>query len=251
VLVGPALASGRRAIALDLPGFGLSPGIGRDCSVQENARVLRQFLSRVVGRPAVLVGNSMGGMVSLLAASAQPEAVCGLVLVDPALPMPPERPDARVAGAFMLYTAPFVAEMALRAFASRQSARQAVERVVSVCYADPSRAREDVLEAATELAEHRRTVAAKERSLVLAARSLVRVLARPAAYRAVMTSVSAPTLLIHGESDRLVPISAARRAAADHPDWGTFFLPGVGHTPQLEAPDDVVIAVEGWLKGIT
>ncbi len=122
---------------------------------------------------------------------------------------------------------------------------------MSLCFADPSRASADVLDASTELAEHRRSVAAKERSLVSAARSLVRVLARPAAYRAVMASVSAPTLLVHGESDRLVPIAAARRVAAARPDWGTFFLPGVGHTPQLETPDDVVNAVEGWLKGIT
>ncbi len=109
----------------------------------------------------------------------------------------------------------------------------------------------DVLEAAIALAEHRRSDPAAERSLVRAARSLFRQLARPAAYRAVMDSITLPTLLVHGEADRLVPMSAARRAAAAHPEWGTVFLPNVGHTPQLESPGAVIVAVEGWLGGIT
>jgi pimeloyl-ACP methyl ester carboxylesterase len=249
VLIGPELAAGRRAVAVDLPGFGLSPGIDRDTSVHANAAVLRDFLATVVGEPAVLIGNSMGGMVSLLAAQSAPGSVAGLVLVDPALPIPAQRPDARVAAAFLLYVAPVVGELALRGMASRQSARQTVERVVSMCFADPSRANEGVLEASTELAEHRRYVAGTERSLVTAARSLMRLLSRPAAYRSVINAVRVPTLLVHGEADRLVPIASARRAVADRPDWAHTFLPGVGHTPQLETPDDVIGAVSGWLAG--
>jgi pimeloyl-ACP methyl ester carboxylesterase len=251
VLVGPALAAGRRVVAMDLPGFGLSPGTGRDCSVGENALVLSLFLDRVVGRPAVLVGNSMGGMVSLLAAAARPDIVHGLVLVDPALPIPVERPDLRVAAGFMLLVMPFAAEFALQAVARRQPAAHAVDRAVRACFADPSRMPADVLEASVELAEHRRSDPAAERSLVRAARSLVRLLARPAAYRAVMDSITVPTLLVHGEADRLVPLSAARRAATAHPEWGTVFVPNVGHTPQLESPGAVIEAVEGWLGGTT
>jgi len=56
-----------------------------------------------------------------------------------------------------------------------------------------------------------------------------------------------PVLLIHGEQDRLVPVLAARKVAAEHPAWDTAFLPDVGHTPQLEAPHAVVEAVLTWL----
>ncbi|HXW39392.1 MAG TPA: alpha/beta hydrolase, partial [Acidimicrobiales bacterium] len=151
VLVGPALAAGRRVVAIDLPGFGLSPGFGRDCSVGENAVVLRQFLSRVIGRPAVLVGNSMGGMISLLAAAAEPDAVRGVVLVDPALPVPDERRDIRVAAGFMLLMTPLAAEVGLRVLTRMQPGRRTAERVIRSCFADPSRMRADVLEAAVEL----------------------------------------------------------------------------------------------------
>jgi pimeloyl-ACP methyl ester carboxylesterase len=61
--------------------------------------------------------------------------------------------------------------------------------------------------------------------------------------------IRAPTLLISGEVDRLVPVAAARSAAADNPDWETLFLPGVGHTPQLEAPGLVIDAVTDWIAG--
>ena len=45
-------------------------------------------------------------------------------------------------------------------------------------------------------------------------------------------------------------MAAARRAAAANPRWDTVFLPGVGHTPQLETPELVVDAVTDWLAHI-
>jgi pimeloyl-ACP methyl ester carboxylesterase len=56
-----------------------------------------------------------------------------------------------------------------------------------------------------------------------------------------------PTLLIHGEADRLVPFAAAEAAVAANPAWQTLFLPGVGHTPQLETPDLVIDGIRDWL----
>lgn len=247
VRIGPDLAAGRRAVALDLAGFGLSPGHGRDCSVQGNARLLHRFLIEVVGTPAVLVGNSMGGAVSVLAAAAHPEVVAGVVLVDPALPAPLQIPDAVVAGLFLLYGAPVVGEAFMKLVESRLSAKQQVERAMRVCFADPTRASEPVMAALAALAQHRRTATGKERWFLQAARSLMRLLARPAPYRAALRGLAPPTLLIHGEADRLVPIAAARAAAAENPDWSTSFIPGVGHTPQLECPDEVVATMSGWL----
>lgn len=62
-----------------------------------------------------------------------------------------------------------------------------------------------------------------------------------------MSSLAQPVLLIHGDRDRLVPVAAARTAAAANPKWDTVILHDIGHTPQLEYPDAVIHSVSRWL----
>ena len=76
----------------------------------------------------------------------------------------------------------------------------------------------------------------------------MRVLASPRRYHSLMHSIDRPVLLVHGERDRLVSVAAARAVPAQNPDWETHFLPGVGHTPQLEVPDQVRARVIPWLE---
>src|SRR3712207_5067033 len=85
-LLAPLLTSHARVLALDLPGFGRSEPGDRRASVPANVLVLDRFLREVVGGPAVLVGNSMGGMISLFASARSPQRVAGTVLLDPAVP---------------------------------------------------------------------------------------------------------------------------------------------------------------------
>ena len=73
-----------------------------------NADLVARFIREVVGSPGVLVGNSMGGMVSLLLAAAHPELVAGLVLIDPSIPVPRQRPDLAVSATFLVYATPFL-----------------------------------------------------------------------------------------------------------------------------------------------
>ena len=80
-----------------------------------------------------------------------------------------------------------------------------------------------------------------------AARSLMRIVANRSRFRETMADLDVPVLLINGEQDRLVAIEAARQAAALNPRWDTVFMPGVGHTPQLEVPDLTAAAVTAWL----
>ena len=80
------LATRHRVIAWDLPGLGLSTQPdSRDFSLDKMARDLEAVLGLAGGRPAVLVGHSIGGMATLTLARLFPEAlgtrVAGLVLV--------------------------------------------------------------------------------------------------------------------------------------------------------------------------
>ena len=241
------LAGRTRVYAPDLAGFGLTSGRGRSTTVAANAQLLHRFITEIAGAPAILVGNSMGAMVSMLEANAHPEMVAGLVLIDPSVPTPRQIPDLQVASQFLLYALPFVGAGHLALGRRLTTDRERVQRVVDLCFADPTRASAAVLDAATRLAAQRRGMASQDADFLRAARSLMRVLAMPERYRSLMRSIERPVLLIHGEKDRLVPVSAARKVAADNPAWETAFLPDVGHTPQLETPRVVAEAVLTWL----
>jgi pimeloyl-ACP methyl ester carboxylesterase len=248
--VAPALAQHRRVVALDLPGFGLSPAHGRATTVQHNAAVLSRFVHEVLGQPVVLVGNSMGGMVSMILASRRPEQVVGLVLVDPSLPTPGQRPDPQVAVTFGLYAVPRVGERFLRRLNTRYTDRQRVLGTVALCFADPSRADPAVIDAGVELAAWRRQQDGQETEFLGAARSILAMLRRPRRYDALIAAIDRPVLLVHGTRDRFVPVGAARRTAALNPTWRAAYLEGRGHTPQLEAPDEVLAHVEPWLASL-
>jgi pimeloyl-ACP methyl ester carboxylesterase len=246
-LVGSALAKGRRAVALDLRGFGMTPGAPRSTSIRSNVSLLDSFVREVVGGPAVLVGNSMGGVISVLQAHNSPDTVAGLVLVDPALPPASLRPDLRVAAMFMTYMTPGIGELYMRFAQNRLSSRQLVRRMNELCFADPSRLDPELMDASIALADQRREIPRKEESFLGATRSLMRFLARPDRYRHIMAGLRQPVLLISGDADRLVPINLARAVAKANPKWDTAFMTGVGHTPQLETPGAVVSAVTDWL----
>ena len=248
VQIAPALAERRRVVAIDLAGFGLTPGTPRSASVQANVDLVARFIDAEIGRPAVLVGNSMGGMISLLLAAKSPERVAGLALIDPSLPIPRQRPDTQVAVTFGLYAVPWVGERVMTRFEGRHTDRERVMGMVALCFADATRADAAVVEAGVELAAYRRSLHDTEGQFLGAARSLLGVLRRPRRYDELIAAVTAPVLLVHGERDRLVPVSAARRAAVLNPSWHTAFLAGVGHTPQLEVPDLVLEHLETWLE---
>ena len=247
-LIGQAMTEGRRAVALDLRGFGLTPGTRQTTTVQANARLLDRFLREVIGTPAILVGNSMGGMISVLHTHTAPETVAALVLIDPALPVPRRLPDPGVAATFLVYAVPGVGEFSMRTLQARLSPAEVVGRVIKLCFADPDRADPHMLAASAALVEGRRAIPRKEEAFLGAARSLMRVLAKPDRYVSAMNGIDVPVLLIHGEEDRLVPVAAARKASATNPSWKKAFLAGVGHTPQLEAPEQTAKIITEWLR---
>jgi pimeloyl-ACP methyl ester carboxylesterase len=251
-LIGPERADGRRAVALDLHGFGLTPGTRTTATVQRNARLLDRFVREVTGTPVILVGNSMGGLISLMQTAAAPETVRGLVLIDPALPPPRQTPDRQVAGQLLLYALPGLGELYVRAAMSRRPPELAVRRLIELCFADPSRADPAMLTASIALAaERQRREPPSAAAFLAASRSLMKVVGQRHRYWQMMASVRVPVLLIGGEADRLVPAASMRQAAARNPRWETVMLPGAGHTPQLEVPGNVIGTMREWLDRTT
>lgn len=246
--VAPLLAQHTRVYALDLAGFGLTQANGRHTGIPANTALLNAFIDTVVGRPVILFGNSMGGMVSALATHARPDSVAGLVLVDPALPLPIRIPDPVVAAQFLVYSLPYLGEQALGLGRRAMTDQQLSEQMTNLCFSDPTRADTDVLTAGAALSAIRRNFPGQDSEFLQAARSLLTTLARPREYRKALRNITVPTLLMHGERDRLVSVAAAHSAASTHPHWTTIILGDAGHTPQLEIPDEFNRHVLAWLS---
>jgi pimeloyl-ACP methyl ester carboxylesterase len=249
-LFAPLLTPHARVWALDLPGFGRSEPGGRNTTVYSNVAVLQRFLDEVVGEPVVLIGNSMGGMISILAAGERPDAVTGLVLIDPAVPGPRRALDPLVAVTFALYALPFVGERFLWWRRTRQSALARVREMLELCGVDPDQLPAGVIDRSVTLLEEREDVEGMDKAFLAAARSLVRLLIDPRRYRRAMASIDDPVLLVHGDRDRLVSVAAARDIARRHPDWRYVELPDVGHVPQLQVPDRLAIDVLDWMRTV-
>jgi pimeloyl-ACP methyl ester carboxylesterase len=193
------------------------------------------------------MGNSMGGMISLLEARAAADTVSGIILVDPALPFVPARPDLLVAAVFVAGGMPGLGSALLRGM-HMLPPTVIVARILSLCCEDPSRVPSDVVAEHVEIERRRSGFAEAGHDVGVATRSVIMTAGLGGhSYRAGIAALTCPVLLIHGEHDRLVPVSAARAAARAHPSWSLIVLPDVGHVPQLEAPHECADAILGWL----
>jgi pimeloyl-ACP methyl ester carboxylesterase len=248
--VAPDLAEDHRVYAIDLIGHGLTPRAGRKATLANHRRLIDGFIEKVAGEAAVLVGNSTGGHLSILEAAAAPENVAGLVLVDPAVPIPPRgnRPSPAA-----LLLAPLLVrglgEALLMADARRMTSEQTVYRTLKAVSTDYSRIPEEVIQAHLEAQKARHGSREAHVALLQTARSLLAGNLRRASFYAKVGKVKAPTLIVHGEKDRLVPLSASRKLIELRPDWALHVFPDLGHVPMLEDPEGFLEAVRNWLAG--
>ena len=246
--LAPLLTGTCRVLAIDLLGFGHTKAGTQPTSVTANQLMLQRFLVEVACGSAILVGNSMGGLITILQAARHPDTVKALVLIDPALPSQRgSRPDPLVAASFGMYAVPHLGRAMLKTRRRVRSPEQLAMDVLRLCCVDPTRVPKEVIEQHLEVARARRGYPGIDEQFLVAARSLMRVLARRSAYRTAMSSIHTPVLLLHGEKDRLVPIGLSRAAAAANPSWRFEVAPDVGHVPQLEVPEWTAGHILDWL----
>jgi pimeloyl-ACP methyl ester carboxylesterase len=247
--VGKRLAAYGRVLAIDLVGHGRTPPLGRTASVGANLRLLGRFLDAVAGVPAVLMGNSMGGYLAMAEAAAEPDKVASLVLVDPAVPNTRIRSwDPLVVALFAAYALPGTGAALMR-WRGHRGPERLVRAMLALCCVDPSRVHPETVKAHIELARERmRHGPVFGRDFLVAQRSLMARLVRPRRFYTMVASIRARALIVQGGGDRLVRAEAARMLAASRPDWCIELLEGVGHVPQLEAPERFLAAVEPWLR---
>lgn len=250
VRLGPLLARRARVLAPDFPGFGYTRPQARATTVQANARWLDRLLQEVADAPAILVGNSMGGLIAILEAVANPETVAGLILLNPALPLAPkEARDLQVTLAFSAYFVPGVGEAFVRRRARTLGPEGLVRETFALCCVDPSRVPAEVIDAHVQVAKDRAGMPWAHPSLLAAARSMLRLLLRRRQFMRMLERVGPPTLLISGEGDRLVKLAAAKVVSDSRTDWTFRSFDDLGHVPQLEDPERTAKEIWSWLEG--
>src|SRR3954453_15263158 len=194
--------------ALDLPGFGRSAPPPR-YSIHRHVGAVVDVLEWVVARPGPgqgvpvhLVGNSLGGLVSVWVAARRPDLVATLTLISPAMPV--YRVPAAFDRAITLVMLPGVPALAERRLAGA-SAEQRGRGLLQMCFGDPARVpRERFEEAVEEMRERDEQPWAGQaltRSLRGLMTSYLRV-GRANAWR-MARSVAVPALVIWGDRDRL------------------------------------------------
>jgi len=222
--------------ALDLLGFGRSgPAPRGDYRIETHVRTVIAAIERR-GGPVHLVGNSLGGLTSILVTGRRPDLVTTLTLISPAVPdfRPPRQMSTPL---FPLLLLPGVARAVERRMAGI-SPEERVQAMLELCFADLERVSEQRLAEAIEEARIRAELPWATTALARSFRSLVGSYLTPGTRNPwrIAAGITKPTLIIWGDRDKLVNVRNASRLAAVIPDARLLVLPGVGHTPQLEDP---------------
>lgn len=252
--VGRRLAETFRVLAVDLPGFGLSP-LGDRRNGAEGFRRLLTGLLRSLGEPAVLVGHSLGGRVAVELAAHEPALVRALVAVNPWLPRLAADLDGAaggqaaaggVAGA-AVFRNPRLARRILYARRVDVAPPELFARTVKLSCADPARVPADVRDAMLAVGWAQVANGVDETGFRQAADWIFASLEDPAGAAALVDAVQVPTLVLHGTADRLVPQAVFVGLDVVRPDWERIPLTGAGHAPQIEEPEWLAQVLTGWL----
>lgn len=242
-----ALSEQHRVLAIDLIGHGFTPPHGRKATVRRNAELLADFADLMSEQEVILVGNSMGGLVSLLTAVTRPELVAGLVLVNPALPIVSVKSLSLERQRLAWPLLPLLGNSAARYYYHERSVEEEVDETFRLVLSQGATVHPLHRAAAIEMARARREMEWSIPSFTDSARSIAVELASARRFRKILHKVSQPTLLIHGTDDQVVHPSSAQWAAKERPDWEFMLIEDMGHTPQVEDPDMFVTLLEDWI----
>lgn len=211
------VAEGLRAVRMDNRDVGLSTWVAPDATyrVEDMAADCMAVLDAVGVQTAHIVGVSMGGMIAQMVASEYPERTLSLTSIMSSTGNPDLPPSTPAAWAVITEAAPDP-KADLDVFLDH-GVRNA-ETIGSPAYPWPAGALRE-----RALAEYRRAFnpAGVGRQMAAIRASGDR--------RAKLRTIKAPTVVLHGADDPLVPVEGGRDTAANIPGAELRIIPGMGH----------------------
>lgn len=246
----PMLATQRRVIALDLPGFGRSSIPDGSYSPAWLAGAVRAFMDEIAVPRGVVVGNSLGGLVSIYIAATWPERVHALVPVAPLLPNDGPVHDRKMLLSMLTTMIPGVGELAFARYA-RRPAEALVAEGMQRNFFDPARANPLTVRALEEEARRRAGDRDAQRAVVRASRRMMwSVTAERERIWGIVRSLAVPTLFVWGDKDRVLPPHIGQRALGEVKGAHLITLQDCGHNPQVELPEDFSAAVLSFTRAL-
>ncbi|KPF79502.1 alpha/beta hydrolase [alpha proteobacterium AAP81b] len=229
------IAAGYRVVRFDFPGHGLSsPAPSRDYSAAAYVAVTDLVAQRLGLSRFAVAGNSMGGGVAWKYAVAHPGKVAALVLVDASGQPAPKGSDLPIG--FRIARMPVIRDLAT-AITPRSLLDKSLHQSVSVqAVASPA-----AVDRYWELLRY-----PGNRAATLDRFSQT----PPPPDEAGLRAITAPTLILWGREDRLIPVSSADWFKAHLPRARVTILDGIGHIPMEEAPDASLAPVLGLLEEV-
>lgn len=215
-----------RVVTFDNRGVGETSAPKGPYTAAQMANDALALLDHLGIEKAAVLGVSMGGMIAQELALAAPARVTKLVLGctsfggRTAIPVPPET---------------------VMAFGNVGRGPDALRRVIELNFSETWRAANAAT--VTELLEH----GLAHRMTPAGFQGQLGAVATHDSY-ARIAQISAPTLVISGDEDHLIPVENSRLIAGLIPNARTEILPGVGHMFWIEAADAAATAIRGFLQ---
>jgi pimeloyl-ACP methyl ester carboxylesterase len=218
-----------RVIRLDLPGFGLTGASpDHDYSEETDVDILTHFVDKLGLNQFSVIGHSMGGKMAWSLAASQPDRVQALVLMAP-----DGFPEAKDIGS-KPYEVPAIMGL-IQYFLPKYFVQKSIE---------PAFADAQALNGALINRYYDMLRAPGVRGAILD-RSNQTIYTDPVPR---LKKIKAPTLLLWGEQDQMIPSSNAQSYAGVLLNSTTLLLPQLGHLLQEEQPEKGLAAVMQFLN---
>lgn len=233
----PALATGHRVLAPDLPGFGRSGRPRRSLSPPFLLTVLLELLERLDVPSALLMGSSLGGLLCQQIALNHPRRAAGLVLLDGTLLATGQALNLNL----LLFMIPGLGELLYTRLRRDPAAAYDTLRPY---YADLDAMPEADRDFLYRRVNQRVWSDSQRRAYFSVLRQLA--LWSPRQQKALperLGRCQTPTLVLWGEHDRIVSLEAAQALIRLQHSARLVTIPEAGHLPHQERPQAVLDAI--------